>query len=262
MPAAAATAIAHWSTPTSLGRSQFSAAKNKNTAILSNSTPTCKFASPPPSSISKVQYGYGYSKRNSVLTGFKPFSSPVMFRLAVKLVKMEIDVPVGVAYNLYSDRESIPRWMPIISSVKVLKDKPDLSRWSLKYEGLGRKIEYSWLARNMQPTPNQKIHWRSLEGVPNSSIVHRPQFSGSTGFSVCLRDLLDNSDKIAISAWLVIGICGPLTVSYEVPEVLVPVATAVQPILENLLRGAWKGLRNLQRPLWLTETYALNATRV
>ena len=32
---------------------------------------------------------------------------------------MEIDVPVGLAYNLYSDRESIPRWMPIISSVKV-----------------------------------------------------------------------------------------------------------------------------------------------
>jgi hypothetical protein len=28
-------------------------------------------------------------------------------------------VPVGVAYNLYSDRESIPRWMPFISSVQV-----------------------------------------------------------------------------------------------------------------------------------------------
>jgi hypothetical protein len=32
---------------------------------------------------------------------------------------MEIDVPVGVAYNLYSDRQSIPRWMPFISSVQV-----------------------------------------------------------------------------------------------------------------------------------------------
>jgi uncharacterized membrane protein len=34
-------------------------------------------------------------------------------------VKMEIDVPVGLAYKLYSDRESIPRWMPFISSVQV-----------------------------------------------------------------------------------------------------------------------------------------------
>ncbi|KAH8517168.1 hypothetical protein H0E87_005205 [Populus deltoides] len=149
MSAAAATAIAHFSTPTSLGHSQFSTTKNKSAAILSNSIPTCKITSPSSSSISKVQYGYGYSKRNSVLTGFKPFSSPVMEWQDCK-VKMEIDVPVGVAYNLYSDRESIPRWMPFISSVQVLKDKPDLSRWSLKYEALGQNIEYSWLARNMQ----------------------------------------------------------------------------------------------------------------
>ncbi|KDP28313.1 hypothetical protein JCGZ_14084 [Jatropha curcas] len=80
---------------------------------------------------------------------------------------MEIDVPVSVAYKCYSDRESIPRWMPFISSVKILEDKPDLSRWSLKYKAFGRDIEFSWLARNMQPTPNQKIHWRSLEGLPN-----------------------------------------------------------------------------------------------
>ncbi|XP_034908730.1 uncharacterized protein [Populus alba] len=169
MSAAAATAIAHFSTPTSLGHSQFSTTKNKSAAILSNSIPTCKITSPS-SSISKVQYGYGYSKRKSVLTGFQPFSSPVM-EWQDCTVKMEIDVPVGVAYNLYSDRESIPRWMPFISSVQVLKDKPDLSRWSLKYEALGQNIEYSWLARNMQPTPNQKIHWRSLEGLPNRGIV-------------------------------------------------------------------------------------------
>ena len=34
-------------------------------------------------------------------------------------VKMDIDVPISVAYNCYSDREAIPRWMPFISSVKV-----------------------------------------------------------------------------------------------------------------------------------------------
>ncbi|KAJ0432679.1 putative START-like domain superfamily protein [Helianthus annuus] len=33
---------------------------------------------------------------------------------------MEIDVPVSVAYNCYLDREAIPKWMPFISSVKVL----------------------------------------------------------------------------------------------------------------------------------------------
>lgn len=32
---------------------------------------------------------------------------------------MDIDVPISVAYNCYSDREAIPQWMPFISSVKV-----------------------------------------------------------------------------------------------------------------------------------------------
>lgn len=38
---------------------------------------------------------------------------------------MEIDVPISVAYDCYSDREAIPRWMPFISTVKVLHNSPD-----------------------------------------------------------------------------------------------------------------------------------------
>lgn len=214
--AVASTTVAHWPTPTSL---HFSTAKNKNAAVLLNSIPTCKITSS--SSISKVQYGYGYSKRSSILTGFKPFSSPVM-EFQDCTVKMEIDVPVGLAYKLYSDRESIPRWMPFISSVQVLKDKPDLSRWSLKYKALGQELEYSWLARNMQPTPNQKIHWRSLEGLPNrGSVRFFPK-----GSSSCLVEL---------------------TVSYEVPGILAPLATALQPLLESLLRGGLERFATLAK---------------
>ncbi|KAL9285386.1 putative coenzyme Q-binding protein COQ10, START [Arabidopsis thaliana] len=56
-------------------------------------------------------------------------------------VKMKVEVPVSVAYGLYSERESIPKWMTFISSVKVLKDKPDLSRWTLKYKAFGQNLE-------------------------------------------------------------------------------------------------------------------------
>ncbi|ANM66681.1 Coenzyme Q-binding protein COQ10 START domain [Arabidopsis suecica] len=86
-------------------------------------------------------------------------------------VKMKVEVPVSVAYGLYSERESIPKWMTFISSVKVLKDKPDLSRWTLKYKAFGQNLEYAWLAKNLQPLPNQKIHWISLEGLPNKGTV-------------------------------------------------------------------------------------------
>lgn len=34
-------------------------------------------------------------------------------------MKLDIDVPISVAYNCYLDREAIPQWMPFISTVKV-----------------------------------------------------------------------------------------------------------------------------------------------
>ncbi|OIW13011.1 hypothetical protein TanjilG_15460 [Lupinus angustifolius] len=149
---------------------------------------------------------------------------------------MEVDVPVSVAYNCYLDREAIPNWMPFISTVKIYKiddeisqikftnieilpDKPDLSRWSLKYKAFGRDIEFSWLARNMQPIPNQKIHWRSLEGLPNKGAVR----FFPKGPSTCLVEL---------------------TVSYEVPQLLTPVASALKPFLEGLLE---RGLERFAR---------------
>lgn len=162
------------------------------------------------------------SNRTSTFNGFKRFS-PVM-EWQDCTVKMEIDVPISVAYACYSDREAIPKWMPFISSVQILPDKPDLSRWSLKYKAFGRNIEFSWLARNMQPIPNQKIHWRSMEGLPNRGAVRfYPK-----GPSSCLVEL---------------------TVSYEVPQLLAPVASALQPFLEGLLK------RGLERFATFAKSY-------
>ncbi|KAJ8503919.1 hypothetical protein OPV22_004805 [Ensete ventricosum] len=141
-------------------------------------------------------------------TAVRPFS-PVMEWQDCSS-EIEVDVPCSVAYDCYSDRELIPKWMPFISSVKVLQDKPDLSRWALKYEVFGRDVEFSWLARNLQPIPNQKIHWRSLEGLPNRGAVR----FFPKGPSSCRIQL---------------------TVSYEIPEILIPVASALKPFLEGLL---------------------------
>ncbi|KAL5220358.1 hypothetical protein ABZP36_025071 [Zizania latifolia] len=136
--------------------------------------------------------------------------SPVAMEWQECTTEIEVDVPCSVAYQCYSERETIPQWMPFISSVKILEDKPDQSRWTLKYEVLGRDVEFSWLARNMTPTKNQKIHWRSLEGLQNRGAVRF--FPKST--SSCRVQL---------------------TVAYEVPEILVPIASALKPFLEGLL---------------------------
>nr|DAD38394.1 TPA_asm: hypothetical protein HUJ06_009035 [Nelumbo nucifera] len=154
-----AAAVPFISSPTSLPH--FRITRN---GFLLNAISTCRGSSR--SSLGELFFRNSYGvKRNSIFTGVRPFS-PVM-EWQDCTAKLEIDVPCSVAYNCYLDREAIPRWMPFISSVKVLEDKPDLSRWSLKYKAFGRDIEFSWLARNLQPIPNQKIHWRSLEGLPN-----------------------------------------------------------------------------------------------
>ncbi|KAH1058176.1 hypothetical protein AAZX31_02G009000 [Glycine max] len=179
------------------------------TTFGANSTSTSFPATPLSSNLLLFKLSHTSSKRTSTtFHAFKRFS-PVM-EWQDCTVKMEIDVPISVAYTCYSDREAIPNWMPFISSVKILPDKPDLSRWSLKYKAFGRDIEFSWLARNMQPIPNQKIHWRSMEGLQNRGAVRfYPK-----GPSSCVVEL---------------------TVSYEVPQLLAPVASALQPFLEGLL---------------------------
>uniref|UniRef100_A0A0A9CTH0 Coenzyme Q-binding protein COQ10 START domain-containing protein n=1 Tax=Arundo donax TaxID=35708 RepID=A0A0A9CTH0_ARUDO len=136
--------------------------------------------------------------------------SPVAMEWQECTTELEVDVPCSVAYQCYSERETIPQWMPFISSVKVLEDKPELSRWSLKYEVFGRNVEFSWLARNMTPTKNQKIHWRSLEGLPNRGAV---------------RFFPKSSSSCRVQ----------LTVAYEIPEILAPVASALKPFMEGLL---------------------------
>ncbi|KAL6850077.1 hypothetical protein ACP4OV_020704 [Aristida adscensionis] len=149
--------------------------------------------------------------------------SPVAMEWQECTTELEVDVPCSVAYQCYSERETIPQWMPFISSVKVfntngyandnlqiLEDKPDLSRWSLKYEVLGRNVEFSWLARNMTPIKNQKIHWRSLEGLPNRGAV---RFFPKSPSSCRVQ----------------------LTVEYEIPEILAPVASALKPFMEGVL---------------------------
>nr|XP_010914696.1 uncharacterized protein LOC105040021 isoform X1 [Elaeis guineensis] len=162
---------------------------------------------PSPRDLLLKSSSYGWRRRHS-LTRIRPFSPVMQWQECSS--EIEVDVPCSVAYDCYSDRETIPQWMPFISSVKILQDKPDLSRWSLRYEVFGRDVELSWLARNMQPIPNQKIHWRSLDGLPNRGAV---------------RFFPKGSSSCRIQ----------LTVSYEVPEILIPVASALKPFLEGLL---------------------------
>ena len=87
-------------------------------------------------------------------------------------VQVEVDAPIDLVWELWSDLEQMPRWMKWIDSVKVLEENPDLSRWKLDTKGL----EFTWLSRITKLSPRQIIQWESVDGLPNRGAV---RFYGS-----------------------------------------------------------------------------------
>jgi uncharacterized membrane protein len=82
-------------------------------------------------------------------------------------VQVEVDAPIALVWQLWSDLEQMPRWMKWIDSVTVLEDDPDLSRWKLATGGW----EFTWLSRITQLINQQIIQWESVDGLPNRGAV-------------------------------------------------------------------------------------------
>ncbi len=82
-------------------------------------------------------------------------------------VQIEINVPIALVWNLWSDLEQMPRWMKWIDSVNILEDNPDLSRWKLASGG----FEFTWLSRILKVIPQQIIQWESVDGLPNRGAI-------------------------------------------------------------------------------------------
>jgi uncharacterized membrane protein len=82
-------------------------------------------------------------------------------------VQVEVETPIELVWNLWSDLEQMPRWMKWIDSVTVLDNDPDLSRWKLASGGL----EFSWLSRITKLVTHQIIQWESVDGLPNRGAI-------------------------------------------------------------------------------------------
>lgn len=91
-------------------------------------------------------------------------------------VQVEVEVPIELVWNLWSDLEQMPRWMKWIDSVKVLEDDPELSRWKLNTGGL----EFTWLSRILKMMPHQIIEWESIDGLPNRGAIRFYDRKGSS----------------------------------------------------------------------------------
>jgi uncharacterized membrane protein len=82
-------------------------------------------------------------------------------------VQVEVEAPMELIWNLWSDLEQMPRWMKWIDSVKILEDNPELSQWKLSSNG----FEFSWRSRILKQIPHQIIEWESVDGLPNRGAI-------------------------------------------------------------------------------------------
>ncbi len=81
--------------------------------------------------------------------------------------QIEVEAPIDLVWNLWSDLEQMPKWMKWIDSVQVLEDSPELSRWRLSTGG----FEFSWLSRILKLIQHQIIQWESVDGLPNRGAI-------------------------------------------------------------------------------------------
>lgn len=81
--------------------------------------------------------------------------------------QIEVDAPMDLVWNLWSDLEQMTRWMKWIDSVKISEDNPDISLWKLR----SGTFEFTWKTRIIKVITHQIIQCESVDGLPNRATV-------------------------------------------------------------------------------------------
>ena len=78
---------------------------------------------------------------------------------------IEVDVPVPVAYNQWTQFEEFPQFMEGVEEVRQLDAKR--LHWKASILGVTRE----WDAEIVDQTPDQQIAWRAVGGTQNDGVV-------------------------------------------------------------------------------------------
>ena len=134
-------------------------------------------------------------------------------------------------WDLWENRPRIPQWMSWIQAVDVQENDPRLSRWTLETEQFGQTFRFSWLAKNLAPIRHKLIHWVSVD---NSQAG---MFSGFVDIKnkgeIQFRRLGPDSCFIR------------LIISYELPDVLLPLADVLKPTVDGILMEYMKNFETV-----------------
>jgi len=96
--------------------------------------------------------------------------------------QIEIDRPVDMVYNQWTQFEEFPRFMGGVESVRQLDDRT--LHWKARIGGVTRE----WDARIVEQQPDQRIAWENTNGTTNRGVVSfRPIDAAHTMVSLRLE---------------------------------------------------------------------------
>jgi uncharacterized membrane protein len=78
---------------------------------------------------------------------------------------IEVNVPVGTAYNQWTQFEEFPKFMEGVEEIRQLDDTS--LRWVVEIAGQRRE----WDAKITEQTPDQRIAWTNIDGPTNAGVV-------------------------------------------------------------------------------------------
>lgn len=76
-----------------------------------------------------------------------------------------VDVPIRTAYDQWTQLESFPRFMDGVEAVAQRDDTH--VHWKAKIGGVRRE----WVAEIVDQAPDERITWRTVDGVPSQGTV-------------------------------------------------------------------------------------------
>jgi len=78
---------------------------------------------------------------------------------------IDVDVPIGTAYNQWTQFESFPEFMSGVDKVEQLDDRSLL--WHVSIAGVTRRFE----ATITEQHPEQRVAWKSVDGTSHAGVV-------------------------------------------------------------------------------------------
>jgi uncharacterized membrane protein len=78
---------------------------------------------------------------------------------------IEVNVPIGTAYNQWTQFEEFPRFMENVEEVKQLDDRR--LHWVAEFGG----ERHEWEAEIVEQHPEGRVAWRNVEGKDNAGVV-------------------------------------------------------------------------------------------